>query len=161
MRRPRSVRKLKQPGKGSARRARARFVILVGAMAVASVLIGSLAGSPTLTASASQAPGQAKEKRYKATRAFVMDKQTGEVRMPTETEVNEVVANLTAMGQRPVETLRQSSQANGGVLVHLDGGFGGVLLGRPNADGTWETRCVFTLEEGAEFLGIVEDDSSR
>ena len=25
------------------------------------------------------------------------------------------------------------------------------------ADGTWETRCVFTVEEGAEFLGLVED----
>jgi len=35
------------------------------------------------------------------------------------------------------------------------------MLARPNADGTWETKCVFTLEEGAEFLGLVEDDSIR
>jgi hypothetical protein len=45
--------------------------------------------------------------------------------------------------------------------MDLDGGFNGVVLARPNGDGTWETKCVFTLEEGAEFLGIVEDDSAR
>jgi hypothetical protein len=51
--------------------------------------------------------------------------------------------------------------ANGATVIDLDGGFGGVLLGRPNGDGTWETKCVFTLEEGAEFLGLVEDESIR
>ncbi len=80
---------------------------------------------------------------------------------PTQQEVDEVVANLTALGQRPAESLSQSTQAGGAVTVDLDGGFAGVLLARPNGDGTWETKCVFTLEEGAEFLGIVEDDSAR
>ena len=47
------------------------------------------------------------------------------------------------------------------MTVDLDGGFGGILLARPNDDGTWETRCVFTLEEGAEFLGLVVDDASN
>ena len=90
-----------------------------------------------------------------------MDKQSGDVRMPTQQEVDEVVANLSTLGQRPTEALQQSSQASGAVSVDLDGGFGGIILARPNGDGTWETRCVFTLEEGAEFLGIVEDDASR
>jgi hypothetical protein len=31
-----------------------------------------------------------------------------------------------------------------------------VMLARPNADGTWETRCVFTMDEGLRFLGLVE-----
>jgi hypothetical protein len=29
------------------------------------------------------------------------------------------------------------------------------MLARPRADGSIETRCVFTFEEGAEFLGLV------
>ena len=41
--------------------------------------------------------------------------------------------------------------------LDLAGGFAGVLLARPTGDGKWETRCVFTVEEGAEFLGLVED----
>jgi len=35
------------------------------------------------------------------------------------------------------------------------------MLARPADDGTFETRCVFTFEEGAEFLGLVEDDSAQ
>jgi len=39
----------------------------------------------------------------------------------------------------------------------LEGRFGGVVLGRAHADGTTEVRCVFTMEEAAEFLGLEED----
>jgi hypothetical protein len=124
----------------------------IAAAFAAVVVVVSLAMAATPEAGA-----QGRQKRFKATRAFVVDKQTGAVRMPTQTEVDEVVANLTAMGQRPAESLPQTTGANGAVTVNLDGGFGGILLARPNEDGTWETRCVFTLEEGAAFLGIVED----
>ena len=41
-----------------------------------------------------------KAKKYKATRPFVPDKQTGEIRMPTQQEVDEIVSNLNALGQR-------------------------------------------------------------
>ena len=81
--------------------------------------------------------------------------------MPTQQEVDQVVANLSDLGQRPAETLPQTTSADGTVVVDLDGAFGGVLLGRPNEDGTWETKCVFTVEEGAEFLGLVADESAR
>lgn len=124
----------------------------IAAALAAVVVVVSLAVAATPEAGA-----QGRQKRFKATRAFVVDKQTGAVRMPTQVEVDEVVANLTAMGQRPAESLPQATQANGTVTVDLDGGFGGIVLARPNEDGTWETRCVFTLEEGAAFLGIVED----
>ena len=96
-------------------------------------------------------------KKFKATRAFVVDKQTGVVRMPTPAEVDAVVTTLTALGQQPSESLAQATQANGAVSVDLAGGFSGILLARPNEDGTWETRCVFTVEEGAQFLGLVEE----
>lgn len=124
----------------------------IAAAFAAVVVVVSLAIAATPEAGA-----QGRQKRFKATRAFVVDKQTGAVRMPTQVEVDEVVANLTAMGQRPSDSLPQATQANGTVTVNLDGGFGGIVLARPNEDGTWETRCVFTLEEGAAFLGIVED----
>ena len=41
--------------------------------------------------------------------------------------------------------------------VALANKLAGVLLARPGENGAWETRCVFTVEEGAEFLGLVED----
>lgn len=155
------MKKPEQSAKGFAYRAGTRLGILLGAVSAVSIVILSLAGGTPLAAATQSAPGQAKEKHYKATRAFVVDKDTGAVRMPTQEEVDEVVANLSTFGQRPAENLQQSSQANGAIGVDLDGGFAGVLLARPNGDGTWQTKCVFTLEEGAEFLGLVEDTSAR
>lgn len=127
--------------------------------ALSLTLVTLTAGAP-LAANTQSPPAQgAKSKSYKATRAFVVDKETGKMRMPTQEEVDEVIANLSAFGQRPAEALQQVSDASGAVGVALDGGFGGILLARPNDDGTWETKCVFTLEEGAEFLGIVVDEA--
>ena len=97
-------------------------------------------------------------KKFKATRPFVEDKQTGAVQMPTTEEVDAVVATISALGQRPDDALVQTTESSSGAVgLDLAGGFGGVLLARPNEDGTWETLCVFTLEEGAAFLGLVED----
>ena len=101
----------------------------------------------------------ASPKRYKATREIV-DQQTGQRRMPTQEEVDQVVSNLSQLASRP-EDLPSTQGAAGGEMVHLDGGYGGVVLARPSADGSWETRCVFTFEEGAEFLGLVEDTSAE
>jgi hypothetical protein len=134
--------------------------VLLGAAAAVSIAIIALAGSIG-AAAPDDVADQAKARHYKGTRAFVVDKASGAVRMPTQQEVDEVVANLSALGQRPAETLQQTPQSNGAVAVDLDGGFGGILLARPNEDGTWETKCVFTLEEGAEFLGLVEDTTIR
>ena len=146
----------KQSATRIAHHARRRLGVLLGALAAASILIVLTAGGTPLAA---RRPSR---KSSKATRAFVVDQQTGETRMPTEQEVDEVVANLAALG-RPGRSRTCSSrlQASGAVVVDLDGGFNGVLLARPNGDGTLsETKCVFTLEEGAEFLGIVEDMSA-
>jgi hypothetical protein len=95
-------------------------------------------------------------RKFRATKAFVVDKQSGAVRMPTQPEVDEVVANLSALAQKNVP-LATTTSNEGAIAVDLDGGFGGVLLARPAGDGSWETLCVFTLEEGAAFLGLVED----
>jgi len=143
----------KQSATRIAHHTRRRLGILLGALAAASILIVLTAGGTPLAA-------QTKQKKYKATRAFVVDKQSGQIRMPTQKEVDEVVANLTAFGQRSDDTLRQSSSTSGTVKRDLGRAFSGVVLARPNGDGTFETRCVFTLEEGVAFLGIVEDTSA-
>lgn len=121
------------------------------------VLAAIAAFAMAIAVAAPVAAAAAAPKKFKATRAFVVDKQTGAVRMPTPAEVDEVVTTLTALGQQPSEGLAQATDASGTVSVDLAGGFGGVLLARPAEDGTWETRCVFTVEEGAAFLGLVED----
>jgi hypothetical protein len=66
------------------------------------------------------------------------------------------VESLATLASRETAGLVESASVGGGVAVDLDGGFGGVMLARPSADGSWETRCVFTFEEGAAFLGLVE-----
>ena len=101
----------------------------------------------------------ASPKKYKATREIV-DQQTGQRRMPTQEEVDQVVSNLTQLANRP-EDLPSTQGAGGGEMVDLANGYNGVVLARPSADGSFETRCVFTFEEGAEFLGLVEDTSAE
>lgn len=102
----------------------------------------------------------ASQKKYKATREFVVDKQTGQKRLPTQEEIDEVVANLSQLANRP-ENLPPSEGAAGAEVVDLEGGYNGVVLARPGADGGYETKCVFTFEEGADFLGLVEDTSAE
>jgi hypothetical protein len=121
------------------------------------VLAAIAAFAMAIAAAAPVAAAAAAPKKFKATRAIVVDKQTGALRLPTPAEVEAVVTTLTALGQQPPEALTSSAGPSGAVTMDLAGGFAGVLLARPNEDGTWETRCVFTVEEGAEFLGLVEE----
>jgi hypothetical protein len=75
--------------------------------------------------------------RYTATRAIAVDSATGKYRKPDAAEMTGTAGKT------------------GGITAKLDQSFGGVMLARPRADGSIETRCVFTFEEGAEFLGLV------
>ncbi len=95
------------------------------------------------------------QKKYRGTRRIVKDAATGEFRLPTEDEARTTVADLARLTKRP-EGLPSVNAQSGGVSVDLDEAFAGTFVGRPNADGTIETKCVFTLEEGLEFLGFVE-----
>jgi len=100
------------------------------------------------------------QKKFKATRPFVVDQQNGQPRLPTQEEIDQVVSNLAQLANRP-EELPSVPATNGGVAVDLGGGFGGVMLARPGSDGGFEMKCVFSLEEGAEFLGLVEETSAE
>jgi hypothetical protein len=94
--------------------------------------------------------------KFTATRAIAVDSATGKFRKPNAAEVEKLVSDLKAMTRQPVATAMVSTARNtGGITAKLDKAFGGVVLARPRADGSIETRCVFTFEEGAEFLGLV------
>ena len=127
-----------------------KIVMLLAVIAVVAAVV-FLTGTKSSNASA---------KKYKATREIVVDKQTGQRRLPTQEEIDEVVSNLSQLASRP-EDLPSTQGAGGGEAVDLAGGYNGVLLGRPADDGSFETKCVFTFEEGAEFLGLVEDTSAE
>lgn len=160
----RSVKKSAKFGKNSLHLSRSALVILLGAIAAISVLVALLAGrdsSNGVAASTNPKAVQATQKRYKATRPMMVDPQTGRLQMPTQEEIDEAVRSLATLAKRSTEGLQQSALADGAVAVDLDGGFGGVMLARPNADGTLETKCVFTFEEGVEFLGLVENNQPQ
>ena len=128
------------------RRAVRTVVVAAIALLVAMIGLGTSAQSP-----------QGKAKKYKGTRAIVVDSNTGQLRLPTQEEVDQAVKGISSLVVKPVEDAQERTMSSGAVAVSLDGG--GVVLARPNGDGTFETRCVFTFEEGADFLGLVEDES--
>jgi hypothetical protein len=97
-----------------------------------------------------------KSVKYSATRAIAMDSATGKYRKPNASEIDKLVADLKSLTRQPEAVEMKSTARNtGGVTAKLDKAFGGVMLARPRSDGSMETRCVFTFEEGAEFLGLV------
>ena len=68
-----------------------------------------------------------------------------------------MVAQISALANRSTDGLATKSSANGTQMMDLQGRMGSVVLGRATADGGTEVRCVFTLEEATDFLGLEED----
>ena len=111
------------------------------------------------TMAISRNPSKASQKRYVATKEIIRDKTTGNLRKPTTEETDAMVDQLKTLTNRSTEGLTATQHPNGMTSMSLEGRFGGVVLGRDNADGTTEVRCVFTMEEAAEFLGLEETTS--
>lgn len=132
-----------------ARSNRMRF----GAFAALVVLVIAVVATIALPRTSSQG----KQKKFRATKAILMDKATGLLRKPTLEETDAMVAQISTLTNRSTEGLATQQTVNGGTMMDLDGRFGGVVLGRANADGSTDVRCVFTMEEAAEFLGLEED----
>jgi len=99
---------------------------------------------------------QSNGKKYKATKPIVFDQATKQVRMPTDSEVQAMVAQISSLTNRSTEGLEVTTSANGTKSMKLDGRFSTVVLGRANADGSTEVRCVTSLEEAVAFLGLEE-----
>lgn len=140
-----------QPKNSRRTAANRRRIGLILSGIVVALAIGTVALSRTST--------QAQKKTYVATREIIQDRATGKLRKPTAQETEEMVDQLKSLTNRSTKGLTFKQHANGMGSVDLEGRFGGVVLGRANSDGTTEVRCVFTMEEAEEFLGLVASTS--
>lgn len=155
---------LSKPEKNKKRFSKLTSLIIFGAVAVALIGFGTLIfsdSSNTVSAQTKNEPASPQNKKYVATRNIVVDKETGRTRKPNEQELKELVETLTALTNRSDENLNSFAVSGGGDAIDVGSGYGGTMLARPNAEGIMETRCVFTFEEAAEFLGLVEDNSTK
>ena len=97
-----------------------------------------------------------KSKNYVATKEIIFDQATQTLRKPTAEETSAMVAQISALTNRTTDGLTAQTRADGTKQITLQGRFGGVVLGRANADGTTEVRCVTSMAEAVEFLGLAE-----
>jgi hypothetical protein len=143
-----------KPNRLSTTRGRLKGRLAPMGVIVALVILGAaLLTSVALPRSASKAA----PKKYRATKEIVLDKTTGTVRKPTQEETDTMVSQISVLTNRSTEGLTVNQSANGMKSVNLEGRFNSVALGRANADGTTEIRCVFSIEEAADFLGLEEE----
>ena len=144
----------KQSRHGLSRRpSKAVLAFFAITLVVAGIVVFTNSSGTSRTVSAQSDKAQ---KKYRATRRVIKDESTGEVRVPSEAEVVKMVADLAELTRQP-EAGAEIHVQNGGVAVEIGEGFGGTMLFRVNPDGTSEMRCVFSLAEGLEFFGLVED----
>jgi hypothetical protein len=130
-------------------------VAIGSAVSLSSQGAAAVAATPAVATQQDGRPAPA-QKRFRATRPIAIDQATGRGRMPTDAEVEQLVETLSTLTKRTSDDLQETTVASGATAIDLGGGFAGVMLARASEDGTLETLCVFTFEEGAEFLGLVE-----
>lgn len=155
---------LSKPEKNKNRFSKLTSLVIIGTVVVALIGLATMIfseSSNTVSAQTKNEPTSPQNKKYVATRNIVVDKETGRTRKPNEQELKELVETLTVLTKRSDENLDNFAVSGGGDAVDVGSGFGGTMLARPNAEGIMETKCVFTFEEAAEFLGLVEDNSSK
>src|SRR5262245_25407575 len=110
---------------------RSRLAMLAAAVAALTFVIVSLTATPAVSAQSAQG----KARKFRATRAFVVDKQSGAVRMPTQEEVDQVVQELATYAQQPAESVAPTTRPDGTIQIDLGTNTGGIVLARPNGDG--------------------------
>ena len=154
----------KNSSTGSSKRPRAVAITGLGIVLAMTIIVAAIArtnvaastGSVTAADQGTQtAPGQ--QKKYKATRAIIKDKDTGEVRLPTPEELQQTIDSLASLTRRDINAAAATPTAVSGWSALGVSPATGIFVARANEDGTMETRCVFTFEEAAAFLGLVED----
>ena len=141
------------PAKTRTRMAKRRHVGVILTLVVLALAVGTFTFS-RMTTQANSSPQS--KKKYVATEEVILDQTTGRLRKPTVEETQAIVDQVTAFTNRSSEGLTSVQQPDGSTKVDLEGRYSGVTLGRANADGTTEVRCVMSMEEAADFLGLVE-----
>ena len=123
-------------------------------IAIAAILSGLVLAVALGVMGVTPKSSTAQGKKYKATKEIILDQSTGALRKPTESETDAMVAHISQLTNRSTEGLTEQDAGLGSKMIDLQGRFSGVVLSRANADGTTEVRCVFTMEEAANFLGL-------
>jgi len=126
-------------------------------IAIAAILSGLVLAVALGVMGVTPKSSTAQGKKYRATKEVVRDQATGELRKPTEAETDAMVAQISQLTNRSSEGLTQIPSAKGGTVMNLEGRSQSVILGRANPDGTTEVRCVFSVEEAAEFMGLEQE----
>ena len=136
-------------------------VLIIATVTVLSGLYfaGESSKSGTAFSQQNSIQDKSKKKRFRATRDLIIDETTGTPRKPTERELDELLSTLEKLANTSTEGLQEYPLENGGYGMDLQGRFQGVFLSRPKPDGNLEIKCVFTFEEGLEFLGVVEESA--
>ena len=139
------------------RNTRVNLLRMARLLAAIVMLVGTASLAFSQSAEQKAAPAAArKAKKYVAAKEIMFDQASGKLRKPTEAETQALVDQISTLTNRSAEGLTVTQHQNGMKSMSLDGRFGGVILGRANEDGTTEVRCVMTLEEAVDFLGLEE-----
>lgn len=143
------------------RKTRSRAWILISILASAvilAVVVGTIVSSRTAEAQqeSSRQPQASDDDATVefANQRITIDAQTGRLRKPTVEEARALVETITGLTDRSAKGLKVERGPNGLRQVDLKGRFQSVVLAKPNPDGTNEIRCVTSLEEAADFLGL-------
>jgi hypothetical protein len=96
-----------------------------------------------------------KREKWTASRPIIFDAATKTLRKPTMAEATAMADQLQKMTSKPERAIAGRIQANGTRQGSIEGEHANVVVARATADGQYETLCVQTFDEAAEFLGLV------
>lgn len=144
------------------------FVVTVIALLLASLAQADVkvqTGSPRAAkvnaaeaarAAAAPAPTVLNTESWTGTRAIIFDAATKTLRKPNATEVAQMVAHLQQMTARRERTpkMLQATRTGGARQGSIEGEQANVVVARALPDGRYETLCVHTFDEAAEYLGL-------
>ena len=134
-----------------------RFTLL---FAVCSLAAASLLAAPPSKAPQEPTINTPEDGVYIAERAIVRDVKSGAVRKPTVQETAQMVKSLKALTSRSNAPFQVRSTSRGAMLVD-NNAYNMVVIGRATEEGGYETTCVATFEEAAQFLGLKAAPTSQ
>jgi hypothetical protein len=129
-------------------------VFALGATAAVSLRTRQVKSSPPAlsngNAQSKQAPADV---RYRVG-SVPIDPQTGLVRPLTQEEAQRMAAGIKELVNQSTDGLQQVKQADGSVLMDLQGRFQNVAVARLDEDGKLVQSCVDNRESAAAFFQI-------
>ena len=139
---------------GTRRSAGGRRAALRAALVVAALVASGTPVPVSLRSVAAQTQKVVREDLVKKLtgKKIRVDKQTGQPRGATEAEARATVQQLTTLLERPTAPPHIDYRRDGTQVANVEGYLNQTVVGRPRADGTFETRCVSTLDEAVAFL---------